>query len=41
MPSHAQIMARVIGRLKLRQLRLLIAVARHGSILHAAREMNP
>lgn len=40
MPSHAQIMARVIGRLKLRQLRLLIAVARHGSILHAARELN-
>ncbi len=40
MPSHAQIMARIIGRLKLRQLRLLIAVARHGSILHAAREMN-
>ncbi|WP_324754822.1 LysR family transcriptional regulator [Roseovarius sp. Pro17] len=33
-------MSRVISRLKLRQLRLLIAVGQHGSILHAAREMN-
>ncbi|MBJ6370396.1 LysR substrate-binding domain-containing protein [Sedimentitalea arenosa] len=31
---------RVLTRLKLKQLRLLVAVARHGSILHAAREMN-
>ncbi|MFH0252806.1 LysR substrate-binding domain-containing protein [Roseovarius aquimarinus] len=38
--GHAQITGRVINRLKLRQLRLLIAVGRHGSILHAAREMN-
>ncbi|MFX0544486.1 LysR family transcriptional regulator [Roseovarius sp. S1116L3] len=40
MQSHAQITNRVINRLKLRQLRLLIAVDRHRSILHAAREMN-
>ncbi len=40
MQGHAQIMSRVISRLKLRQLRLLIAVGQHGSILHAAREMN-
>ena len=38
--SHDQITNRVINRLKLRQLRLLIAVDRHRSILHAAREMN-
>lgn len=37
-PSH--IVERVLTRLKLKQLRLLIAVERHGSILHAAREMN-
>ncbi|MFX0540233.1 LysR substrate-binding domain-containing protein [Roseovarius sp. S4756] len=40
MQSHAQITNRVINRMKLRQLRLLIAVDRHRSILHAAREMN-
>ncbi|MEI4262251.1 LysR family transcriptional regulator [Roseovarius sp. D0-M9] len=40
MQGHSQITSRVINRLKLRQLRLLIAVGRHGSILHASREMN-
>ncbi|PVA11587.1 LysR family transcriptional regulator [Pelagivirga sediminicola] len=40
MEGHAQITSRVINRLKLKQLRLLIAVGRHRSILHAAREMN-
>jgi len=37
---QARIVSRVLGRLKLKQLRLLIAVERHGSILHAARELN-
>lgn len=36
----SRIVERVLTRLKLKQLRLLIAVERHGSILHAAREMN-
>ncbi|MCZ4351339.1 LysR family transcriptional regulator [Roseovarius aestuarii] len=40
MQRHTQITARVIDRLKLKQLRLLIAVDRHRSILHAARELN-
>ncbi len=40
MQCQSQITSRVINRLKLRQLRLLIAVGRHGSILHAARELN-
>jgi DNA-binding transcriptional LysR family regulator len=40
MQRHARITARVIDRLKLKQLRLLIEVDRHRSILHAAREMN-
>ncbi|MCQ0092974.1 LysR family transcriptional regulator [Roseovarius sp. M141] len=40
MQGHAQITNRVINRLKLKQLRLLIAVGRHRSILHAARELN-
>lgn len=40
MQDHAQITNRVINRLKLKQLRLLIAVGRHRSILHAARELN-
>lgn len=34
------IVDRVLTRLKLKQLRLLVAVAQHGSILHAARELN-
>jgi molybdate transport repressor ModE-like protein len=40
--SHKQsrIVERVLTRLKLKQLRLLVAVAQHGSILHAARDMN-
>lgn len=37
---QSRIVNRVLTRLKLKQLRLLIAVARHGSILHAARELN-
>ncbi len=36
----ARIVERVLTRLKLKQLRLLVAVAHHGSILHAARELN-
>ncbi|WP_281967862.1 LysR family transcriptional regulator [Roseovarius nanhaiticus] len=40
MQTHEQITSRVINRLRLRQLRLLIAVDRHRSILHAARELN-
>ncbi|WJY22949.1 LysR substrate-binding domain-containing protein [Fontisubflavum oceani] len=35
-----RIAGRIANRLKLRQLRLLIAVGRHGSIQNAAREMN-
>ncbi len=38
--KQSRIVERVLTRLKLKQLRLLIAVERHGSILHAAREMN-
>lgn len=38
--KHVRITERIINRLKLRQLRLLIAVDRHRSILHAARELN-
>lgn len=37
---QSRIVNRVLTRLKLKQLRLLIAVERHGSILHAARELN-
>ena len=37
---HARIVDRVATRLKLRQLRLLVAVERHGSIQYAARELN-
>lgn len=37
---HARIVERVLTRLKLRQLRLLIAVGRHGSIQNAARALN-
>ncbi len=31
---------RLLSRLRLKQLQLLVAVGKHGSILHAAREMN-
>ena len=37
---HARIVDRVATRLKLRQLRLLVAVEKHGSIQYAARELN-
>ncbi|WP_311201706.1 LysR substrate-binding domain-containing protein [Sulfitobacter sp. S190] len=40
MQNHSRIVERVLTRLKFKQLRLLIAVARHRSILHAARELN-
>lgn len=38
--KQSRIVERVLTRLKLKQLRLLVAVGHHGSILHAAREMN-
>ncbi len=38
--GHARIVDRVITRLKLKQLRLLVAVGKHGSIQNAARELN-
>lgn len=37
---HARIVERALARLKLRQLRLLIAVGRHGNIQNAARELG-
>ncbi|MEP3246338.1 MAG: LysR substrate-binding domain-containing protein [Sneathiella sp.] len=37
---HIKIAERVSTRLKLKQLRLLVAVAEHSSILHAAKELN-
>ncbi|MEM8811354.1 MAG: LysR family transcriptional regulator [Pseudomonadota bacterium] len=37
---HIRITERVSTRLKLKQVRLLVAIDRHASILHAAREMN-
>lgn len=37
---HNRIVERALTRLKLRQLRLLVAVGRHRSILNAARELN-
>ncbi len=37
---HTRIVDRAITRLKLRQLRLLVAVAQYGSIQHAARELK-
>lgn len=40
MPSHSRILDRALTRLKLRQLRLLVAVGRHGSIQNAARELG-
>jgi DNA-binding transcriptional LysR family regulator len=38
--NQSRIVERVLTRLKLKQLRLLVAVAQRGSILHAARELN-
>lgn len=37
---HAQIADRALTRLKFKQLRLLVAVGKHGSIQHAAQELN-
>jgi molybdate transport repressor ModE-like protein len=37
---HSRIVDRALTRLKLRQLRLLVAVGRHGSIQNAARELG-
>ena len=37
---HSRIVDRALTRLKLRQLRLLVAVGRHGSLQHAARELG-
>jgi DNA-binding transcriptional LysR family regulator len=38
--SHSRIVERAETRLKLRQLRLLVAVGKHSSILHASRELG-
>lgn len=38
--GHARIVDRVTTRLKLKQLRLLVAVGKHGNIQYAARELN-
>ena len=38
--SHSRIVDRALTRLKLRQLRLLVAVGRHGNIQNAARELS-
>ena len=38
--KHSRIVDRALTRLKLRQLRLLVAVSNHGSIQNAAREMG-
>lgn len=40
MQGHARIVDRVTTRLKLKQLRLLVAVGKHGSIQYAAQELN-
>lgn len=37
---HTRIVERAFSRLKMRQIRLLIAVGRHGSIQHAAQELH-
>lgn len=37
---HIKITERVSTRLKLKQLRLLVAISQHSSILHAAQELN-
>lgn len=39
-PRHFRIVERALTRLKLKQLRLLVAVAEQNSILHAARQLN-
>lgn len=38
--GHARIVDRVTTRLKLKQLRLLVAVGKHGNIQYAARDLN-
>lgn len=38
--NHARIAERISSRLKLKQLRLLVAIDRHRSILHAAKDLN-
>ena len=38
--QHTRIVERALTRLKLRQLRLLVAVGKHNNIQHAARELN-
>ena len=38
--GHANIAQRILTRLKIKQLRLLVAIAKHNSILHAAEEIN-
>ena len=38
--KHSLIVDRVLTRLKLKQLRLLVSVGKHQSILHAAKELN-
>lgn len=40
MTRHTRIVDRAITRLKIKQLRLLVAVAQYGSIQHAARELQ-
>tara|TARA_R110000782_G_scaffold67473_14_gene136274 strand:+ start:667 stop:1659 length:993 start_codon:yes stop_codon:yes gene_type:complete len=40
MSRHSRIVDRAITRLKLKQLRLLVAVGKYGSIQHAARELQ-
>lgn len=40
MSGHAKIVDRVTTRLKLKQLRLLVVVSKHGNIQHAAKELN-
>jgi DNA-binding transcriptional LysR family regulator len=40
MSRHSRIVDRAVTRLKLRQLRLLVAVGQYGSIQHAARELQ-
>lgn len=38
--KHSRIVDRALTRLKLRQLRLLVAVGNHGNIQNAARELS-
>lgn len=39
-PRHTRVVERVLNRLKLKQLRLLVAVGHHGNIQNAARELG-